>query len=220
MDAPGPGRRRRAPRAWRRPADALASRRRDVDADLGDDGLMPGPSAGPAPSDVASDAAASAARTPREREPLDPTRKAIELLTRREHSRKELARKLAARGVEPDAVTATLDDLAARGWQDDTRFADTLARTRAGGGHGPLRIRAELRQHGIADSEASDALNACDTDWLTRARDLLQRRYGLAPPADRAEAAKRGNFLVRRGFDIDTIRAALRTVDGDAADES
>lgn len=191
--------------------------------DAGDSVMaLPGRSAVGANAGAGPDADAIAAsrdqRTRREREPVDPAKKAIELLTRREHSRKELARKLAARGVEPEVVTATLDDLAARGWQDDTRFADTLARTRAGGGHGPLRIRAELRQHGIADSDVSEALNACDTDWLTRARDLLQRRYGAAPPADRAEAAKRGNFLVRRGFGIDTIRAALRTVD-DASDE-
>ncbi len=75
---------------------------------------------------------------------IDPRRKAMELLTRREHSRQELERKLIARGFDDEAVRDAVEDMAARGWQDDTRFAHALARTRLVSGHGPVRIRAEL----------------------------------------------------------------------------
>ena len=39
---------------------------------------------------------------------------------------------------------ATIDKLAAAGWQDDARFAASVVRNRASGGYGPAFIRAEL----------------------------------------------------------------------------
>jgi regulatory protein len=63
--------------------------------------------------------------------PPTATQRALGLLVRREHSRKELGRKLAARGVEADEARAAIDKLAEAGWQDDARFAELLVRTRA-----------------------------------------------------------------------------------------
>ena len=90
------------------------------------------------------------------RPPPDPVARAIGLLARREHSRRELARKLVAKGVEPEAAREAVETLSGKGWQDDARFAQTLVRTRAAGGYGPLRVRMELEQHGVdtADIEA------------------------------------------------------------------
>ena len=56
-------------------------------------------------------------RRPREQTPLQ---RALGLLVRREHSRKELGRKLKARGVDPEAVDAAVARLAEDGWQDVT----------------------------------------------------------------------------------------------------
>ena len=78
----------------------------------------------------------------RSRREQTPVQRALGLLVRREHSRKELTRKLAAKGLESEDVTAAVERLAAEGWQDDTRFAESLVRSRAGNGYGPLRIRA------------------------------------------------------------------------------
>lgn len=72
-------------------------------------------------------AGTGAARKRRRPEPT-PVQRALGLLVRREHSRKELSRKLAARGVPPDEAGAAIDKLAADGWQDDARFAELLDR--------------------------------------------------------------------------------------------
>ena len=77
------------------------------------------------------------------------TRVALELLARREHSRRELARKLAARGFPSDVVSAVLDQLERTGALADARFTDSFVRSRIGKGQGPQRIRAELAQRGI-----------------------------------------------------------------------
>src|SRR5690606_28834758 len=81
--------------------------------------------------------------------PSDPRQQAMGLLVRREQSRSELARKLKAKGAEPARIETALDDLQSRGFQDDARFAQSLARTRAAAGYGPQRIRAELGTHAI-----------------------------------------------------------------------
>lgn len=139
----------------------------------------------------------------------DPRRKALELLTRREHSHRELVAKLTARGIANEAAEQAVVDLAGRGWQDDARFAEVRARGRAASGHGPVRIRAELAQHGIDTVSIEAALATCEVDWAAQARELVQRRFGPGKPVDRKDYARRGAFLQRRGFDLDSIRHAL-----------
>lgn len=166
-----------------------------------------------APDAEALGEAASPARGDGRPNALDPRRKAMELLTRREHSREELGRKLATRGFDGEAVRQAVEDMAARGWQDDTRFAHALARTRLASGHGPIRIRAELHQHGIASDVIEATLDACEVDWNALAGEVLHRRFGPCKPETRKEIVRRGAFLQRRGFDLEAVRHALAQAD-------
>ena len=131
----------------------------------------------------------------------------VGLQARREHSRRELSRKLTARGLDVEEASAALDHLEARGYQSDARFAEMLIRTRLGGAYGPLHIRAELGTHGIDEATASTLLAEAAPDWLDLAREALRRRYAGRPAKDRAESLKRAHFLQRRGFPMDVIRA-------------
>lgn len=146
-------------------------------------------------------------RRPPEQTPLQ---KALGLLVRREHSRKELTRKLRVRGVEPDAAAAAVDRLTEDGWQDDARFAELLVRSRASTGYGPLHIRAELGTHGLDSDAIATAMAAFEGDWTENARDLVRRRFGAAGPVDLPQRRKAADLLARRGFDGDSIRAATR----------
>ena len=138
---------------------------------------------------------------------------------RREHSRKELVRKLADRGVERDDADEALDKLERQQFQSDERFAAALARSRASAGYGPVRIRAELSTHGLGREAVEAALEACERDWNESARDIAQRRFagkGLADPAKRRKAV---DFLLRRGFTQGSALAAVKAVPGEFADE-
>jgi len=148
-------------------------------------------------------------RPRRKRPEPSPTQRALGLLVRREHSRKELTRKLAARGVEPEAANAAIDKLADAGWQDDARFAEQLVRSRAAAGQGPLRIRAELATHGLAREAIAAAMDSHDGDWLDHARDLV-RRFGAIADGDHAARRKAAELLLRRGFTSEHVRAATR----------
>lgn len=160
----------------------------------------------------AGEPSSDATRKRRRPEP-SPAQRALGLLVRREHSRKELMRKLAARGVDREEAADAVERMTAEGWQDDVRFAASLARARAAGGYGPVRIRAELETHGLEGHAIAQAFKTlADTgedDWLGSAAALVQRRYGAGCADDIDLRRKAVGFLVRRGFDAATVRGAV-----------
>jgi regulatory protein len=141
---------------------------------------------------------------------------ALDLLARREHSEVELRRKLADREVSPDDIDVTLAALRREGLLSDERFIGSFLGSQVRRGHGPVWIRGELEKRGIAASEVAAALAATEHDWTALARDLRQRRFGPAPPADYKEKARQMRFLQYRGFTPDQVRAAF--VAGDDED--
>lgn len=143
----------------------------------------------------------------------------LSLLARREHSALELRRKLVAKGHAAAEAGAALAQLRERNYQDDDRFAASLARRRATQGYGPRRIRAELKSHGIGDAAAGRAMDALDVDWVASAAAQLRRRHGGGAATVAAERAARAGFLLRRGFDPATVRAVTRAEVDDPGEE-
>lgn len=140
----------------------------------------------------------------------DPNLKAMELLVRREHSRRDLKRKLGLRGITPEAAEAAVEKLAGLGYQDDDRFASSFARDRAASGYGPVRIRQELAGHGLGQDQVEAALASCENDWAATARSLVEKRFRPEQLADPARRRKAMDFLLRRGFDHACTHSAVR----------
>ncbi len=155
----------------------------------------------------------------RRRREATPAQRAVALLVRREHSRKELALKLRARGIDPEEADAAVEKVAAAGWQDDTRFACSIARTRATAGYGPIYIRAELASHGLGEDVINGALSSLDdageVDWTEVARTQVRRRFGDQASLSTTVQHKAAGYLMRRGFGSEIIRAAIRHSPGD-----
>lgn len=135
--------------------------------------------------------------------------RALNLLARREHAPRELVRKLVQRGFDDDAVTAVAAELETENLLSETRFAESVARSRAERGYGPARIRAELGAKGVDESVVDDALAALETDWGELAERVRHKRFGAAVPRDFPDKARQMRFLQRRGFDAEAIRRAL-----------
>jgi regulatory protein len=146
--------------------------------------------------------------------------KALGLLARREHSRRELRQKLGRNGYAGDEAAEALDRLGEQQYQDDDRFAEALIRNRSGQGYGPMRLRAELKSHGLPDARIRSLLDAADIDWASSAAGQLRRRYGAAGTSDPAERTRRAQFLLRRGFSAATVRDVTHADVDDAADDS
>lgn len=134
---------------------------------------------------------------------------AVRLLARREHSARELGRKLRERGFARDAVEEVIEGLVGERLVDDRRFAEAMTASRAGRGQGPVRIRAVLQEHGLDEGLVQQALDESDTDWPALAAAVRKKRFGRLP-ADYRERARQARFLQYRGFTADQIQHALR----------
>src|SRR5712671_2451785 len=82
--------------------------------------------------------------------------RALRYLVRREHSRAELARKLAPHAESPEAIEAVLDLLLSKRQQSDERFASERARVLSRK-YGSARIRQDLKSKGISDEISKQA---------------------------------------------------------------
>ena len=146
------------------------------------------------------------------REPGPDTRarnSAVRLLARREHSRAELRGKLVGRGFENDSVEELLQGLEDQDLLSDERFAMSLIASRAETGYGPKRIDLELRNRGVSEELAREALAKAEVDWGQQVTDQAVRKFGSDPAQTFPEWARRARYLERRGFGQDAIRLAI-----------
>ncbi|MBL1260099.1 MAG: regulatory protein RecX [Thiotrichaceae bacterium] len=130
----------------------------------------------------------------------------MDLLSRREHAVAELSRKLIGKGFDKAFVDDALVQLVADGLLSDARYAESYVRFRMNKGFGPVRIREELRQRGVANSLISDYVDFQDRCWVETARQAWQKRFGGEFPSDMKTCAKQLQFLQYRGFTSDQTK--------------
>jgi regulatory protein len=139
--------------------------------------------------------------------------RALRLLARREHSRAELGRKLAAHVGPEDDLEALLEDLSRRKLVSDERYAESRAHALSRK-FGAARIAHELRAKGLDKGLAESASAAARGTEVDRARAVWLRKFRAAPTT-REQRAKQMRFLQSRGFSFDAIRAVVRGADED-----
>jgi regulatory protein len=176
----------------------------------------------------------SSGRRRREAEPPDPEAAmeiAIRFLGARPRTRWEVERRLRRAGASDAVLDATLTRLADLGYVDDAAFARWWAEQRdRHAPRGRRLLEAELRRSGVpydvieatreelASPERlpeDDGLPSSDTDRATVA--LARHLRGRSLPTDPKSLQRIGMFLVRRGFDPETVRSTLRSDGDDAA---
>lgn len=160
--------------------------------------------------------------------------RALRLLSQREHSRAELAKKLSeylslqakadrANNVQDlgqesrqtDApvlsrelqIEAVLDDFEKRGWLSDVRFAEALVRRRSER-YGVRKIKDELQRAGVASDTSIALLDSLKTTEFQRAKDLFERKFGCIAE-DQKLRAKQYRFLVSKGFNPEIVAKVI-----------
>lgn len=142
--------------------------------------------------------------------------RAIRLLAQREHTKLELARKLAAHGTS-DEIDTVLAELETSQLQSDSRAAESYVRSHASR-LGASRLRQNLKTRGV-NGELIDVQLAQGAlpDELERARAVWSRKFSAAP-GDAREWARQARFLQSRGFATDIIRRLLKEPMGAAGE--
>lgn len=133
-------------------------------------------------------------------DPADIRLAAMNLLARREHSVWELRRKLRIRFPDDALLDEQLSRLTEQNLQSDMRFAESYIRQRIYRGYGPVRLREELREHGVSRADITRIMAELEIDWRAHAMQVMQNKYGEFPPRDIKEEARRARFMQHRGF--------------------
>jgi SOS response regulatory protein OraA/RecX len=138
------------------------------------------------------------------REPDAAQEAALRALRHRDLSVRELDERLRARGYAESERDEAIESLLRTGLLDDSRFAESRARTLAARGNGDARIRHDLSRAGVEGAAIEDALGTLAPE-LDRARAVVERR-GPEP--------KTARYLAGKGFSEESISAAVAAAAG------
>ena len=139
--------------------------------------------------------------------------KAVAMLARRICGSGEIREKLKVSRFSDETVEMVLYKLSREGLLNDADFAAQWTGYRSSMKYGPRRISQELRHKGVHEEDARVALESIDEeDALTQAFSLAEKAVSRARPGEDIRKAENRimNSLVRRGFDWDTARQAVR----------
>ena len=137
---------------------------------------------------------------------------ALGLLARREYSAYELTNKFVGRAENEQDWTDVLERLQSDKYQSDERCCESFIRSSLYKPHGSIRIKQSLRLKGIDSSVIDIGLENAAPDWLSLAIDLRSRRFGELLPDEPKEKARQQRFLQSRGFTLDVVYDAFKTI--------
>lgn len=149
--------------------------------------------------DLGESTAQASEKKPASRRPgLSLKARALNFLSRREYSRLELGRRLAAHAESAEEVEALLDALVEQKWLSNERFAHSVVNRRASR-VGTRVILQELRQHGVDVHQTEIIKEELMATELERAKQVWGKKFS-APPEDARSYAKQYRFMASRGF--------------------
>ena len=134
--------------------------------------------------------------------------KALDILSRREHSKKELTDKLLKKFDVPELIESVLDSLSKRNLINDSRYCEAYIVARKRKGFGPNKIHYELTNKGIKESISNEIISAEDS-WEDAALQAFKKKYKGGIAEDTKERLKQKNFLHNRGFSFKEIESVF-----------
>jgi regulatory protein len=135
---------------------------------------------------------------------------ALKLLGLRNHSHKELERKLRKKGYDTESIEPVLEKLTRQGVLDDRVFAMELIRSRSRRKPaGKLKTGAELRKKGVSEAIISELLKEYDSTALCY--QAAEKKIGSLQNATDADRKRKLEvFLNNRGFEWQEIQTVLK----------
>lgn len=133
----------------------------------------------------------------------------IGLLSRREHTLKELIQKLTQRGYLRSEIDEVLVFLVDENYQSEIRAAECIFRNRVSRGYGWLYIQNELKQKGVSGDIIRSVHQEQAIDWFGQVEATYYKKFADTQIEDKKEKAKRLRFLQYRGFSLDEIFSVL-----------
>ena len=129
---------------------------------------------------------------------------ALDIISRREHSEKEIREKLYKKFNDHKVSELVITSLIEKGLVNDHRFAEMYIIARKRKGFGPKKIAYELLAKGVSDNISSQALNE-EGGWRIAALNAFNKKYKSGKADNFKELNKQKIFLQNRGFTFEEI---------------
>jgi regulatory protein len=133
---------------------------------------------------------------------------ALDALARRDHASEDLRLKLLEKGYDASVVSPLLEALRDEKLLDDRRYVENFVGYHAARGQGPLRIRRDLRRHGLQGSVVEECLDNYP-DWIAQLQKARLKKFDAKLPKTYVDRQLQARFLGYRGFTSAQIRMAL-----------
>jgi regulatory protein len=133
---------------------------------------------------------------------------ALDALARRDYSSEDLRLKLLEKGYDASVVLPLLEALRDEKLLDDRRYLENFVAYHAARGQGPVRIRVDLRRHGLQGPLVEEYLDVYP-DWIVQLKQARLKKFGAKAATNYAERQRQARFLGYRGFTSAQIRMAL-----------
>ena len=133
--------------------------------------------------------------------------KALDIISRREHSKKEVRDKLLKKFDDLSVIEDVIEKLIKNSLLNDSRYAEMYTRARKRKGFGPKRIGYELNSRGVSETLSSIAIEE-EGCWLEAAENAFNKKFKDGISLDFKTKLKQKSFLQNRGFsfkEIDSI---------------
>nr|MDA7554790.1 recombination regulator RecX [Gammaproteobacteria bacterium] len=134
--------------------------------------------------------------------------KALDILSRREHSQKELSDKLLKKFSNQDLIEQSIQKLEDNCLVNDERFSEHYVAARKRKGFGPKKISYELVSKGVEKSIVSKAIFESG-EWKELARQVFNKKFKEGVAVDFKLKNKQKNFLINRGFSFTEIESVF-----------
>jgi len=130
--------------------------------------------------------------------------KALGIVSRREHSEKEIKNKLLEKFDAPEIIEQVVLKLIENNLINDIRFAEMYVLIRKRKGFGPKKIQFELMARGIDDSISSLVITE-EGSWKEAAQKAFNKKFKNGTSQEFKERNKQKTFLQNRGFSFEEI---------------
>jgi regulatory protein len=134
--------------------------------------------------------------------------KALGFLSATRKTEREVRAYLTKRGYLPEVSDYVVEKLQEYGFINDEEYAEAYTES-AAKRKGCRRIRMELKNKGLSDGAIEGALSGLDSEKeLETAKSILEK-YMRGKALDRETLQKAYRYLLGKGFDYETAKAAL-----------
>ena len=134
--------------------------------------------------------------------------KSLDLLSRREHSSKEIREKLLLRFDDKVIINSVITKLEENNLINNTRFAEAYVSSRKRKGFGPKKISFELLSKGVSESVANRVIDE-EGGWKRAAKLAFTKKFKNGLSSDVKNSLKQKSFLKNRGFGFKEIESVF-----------